>query len=99
MEGAPLPGRTFDPDPASHHLHKLAGNRQSQTRSPKAPGGRAICLRECVKDAGLLFRRDADTRVLHAEVKARNRFISGLPSDRQVDFAFVGEFQASYPAG
>ena len=93
MEGAPLAERTFDPNTASHHLHDLARNRQSQTRAPKASGGRAIRLREGVKDAGLFFRSDADARVLHAEVKARDHVISGLPLDGQVDLASFGEFQ------
>ncbi len=54
MKRTALPALAFDPNPSSHHINKLGGNGQSQTRATVSSRGRAVGLLERLENARCL---------------------------------------------
>ena len=71
MKAAAFARFALAPDTPAHHLNKPRTDRQAQTGASMKPGVRTIALRKRCKDESLLFRGDADARVLDLEMEQR----------------------------
>ena len=87
----PLARLALDPEAASHQRHQPRRDGQSQARAAVPARGRAVGLGEGLEDHGLLLGRNADARVLDAEVQADLVADPFLLHDANDDLAVLGE--------
>lgn len=71
-EFAPLARRDFEPDVAPHKICEALHDREPESGTTEASGGRDVGLRERRDDVSLDFRGDADARVPNAEVQLQS---------------------------
>src|SRR5260370_15903085 len=66
-ESRTFPGLALDGDAPLHQLYEPIRNSESQTSPAVLSSNRGIRLGKLVKQVFLLFRRDSNSRVAHAE--------------------------------
>src|SRR5207249_2465877 len=91
VKATTAPGRTFEPDLATHHARQAAADRQPEPRAAIATAGRGVGLREGLEQPLLLFGRDADAGVAYLEAQQRGRGVALDLLDLDDDLASLGE--------
>jgi hypothetical protein len=92
MERAALAGLTLEPEAAAQQCDEARRNRQTQAGSAIVARRRAVGLHEGLEDRRLLFSRDTDPRIRHAEAYGGVAVGMRLGLDGQDDFAMMREF-------
>ena len=90
-EGAPPAGLALDADLAVHQFYQMLADGEAEPGPAERLGGGEVRLLEGVEDELLLFRRDADPPVLHAEAEQAAVFILTYRSDPDHDGPAGGE--------
>ncbi|MNC25952.1 hypothetical protein D3C75_740620 [compost metagenome] len=91
-EGAACVERASDRNGASHQGRQLLGNGQTQARPAELAAGVAFHLTESLEYAGLIFLRDADSRIRNLKAQGKGLFLVNVYP--QGDGTGFGEFQS-----
>src|ERR1019366_4806764 len=80
-------------DPSSHGVDQAFADRQSEAGPAKPPRGGRVRLGKRLKQAGLHFRRDADSAIADLYPDIEQAAFRGLRVDREPDLSCFGELE------
>src|SRR6185369_13180421 len=97
MESAAFSYIAFEPHFSVHQVHQLGADRQAESGAAVPAGHGLVSLTKWLQNNGLLFFRDADSRIPHGEMQhdvlRRLRVVEDSRlADAQSNLAGIGKF-------